>query len=271
MTELVTPEESRVKRWLPVPLTALGAAIGITGWWLYATIDPEPGAGSCRAHALYTEVLRASGAMSSCQDVKQQLYLSLALLTVGAAAFVVGWHLTLAPRLSRVPRITLPMTAASALLALLAGLVTAGALGWQHVQHSRELGRRHTAEAALARLVLPADMGLPPRPRHCFSSADMRCARSALPPRALTAELIALVHGKLEPACLGGTRLLGCEVRAKGQIAGYPAVAIAGPEIYSANDGPIPPGATRVRVGKRLTGLYVSGSGVEVMLLIPEQ
>lgn len=261
-----------MKRWGPPLLLVIGVAIGITGWWLYATIEPDPGAGACRLHALYTDFVQASGAMAYCDDTRQQLYLSLGLIVLGPAVFIAGWLLALPPRLTGLATRThtSPMFAASVLLTALAGLVVAGSFGWQHLQHSRELSRRHKAEAALARLVFPPDMRRPVSARHCTSSVDYRCASSGLAPKALTAELVALVHGQVEPGCPGGTRLLGCPVSVKGTIAGYPAVATAGTEVYFSREEPIPAGAKRLKIGKRLADLYTFGSRVQVLLLIPE-
>lgn len=259
-----------MRRWLPYVLVVLGLAGLVSGWLLYPSHDPN--GDSCSVQVLYRSYIQGTGELANgyaCSDGTFTLYASLALLLAGALLLLSGW-IWAVPR--HAARITTRLPAQALAAVLLFALVVIGAggrFGWQKYQDHRDTQRLHVAERALAAMTMPASWTGPTRPNRCAPNAVYRCAHSVKAPAALTAELIALVHGHATTQCPPRRTLFPCSVQVTGRIAGYPAIASAQPDLYFASENH-PASAVRLHT-RTQRPVYVDGSVIYLSLLTPEE
>jgi hypothetical protein len=155
----------------------------------------------------------------------------------------------LSPRALRTSGVVL----AVALVGVVAVVV---AQGWHAHQRSQRAATLRRAEAELLLLTLPNDVRLTPRTGSCSAAVDRLCATSSLDPTHVAAELSATLDGRVVKGPPYGAQ-------ASGQIAGYPAVAIAFEHVVDSRTTRPPPGA--MPLGKSKV-LFVYGSDVVIEL-----
>ena len=167
-----------------------------------------------------------------------------------------------------------PRISASVVGALLSCLLLVGLLavhdGWSEHQRKAEVAHRHTAERALASLVLPAgtSRGAAPDPG-CSASADTVCASSSRSVEELRPAMESLLGGRTSTVMcelVPQPKGMPCPVTVFGNIAGYPAVANVSRHLIIVREGGPPAGAVPLHPGSS-RGIFFLGADIYVSLL----
>ena len=289
---------ARVRAGWTLPAALAGLLAAAAGGWLVRSIAEKKSA--CEFAAAVDAITGADGAAMGCGGVSLQFNVGAVLVAFGALLALVA--LLVAARRGRaaarqghpwpVRRILTrlaavvdrllpggsaggaPRISSGVMGALLACLLFVGLIGvhnaWDDHQRRTEAAHRATAEAALARLVLPAGITAGAAPDSgCTASAGTLCAFSTRSMEELRPALESLLAGQsrtemceLVPQPSG----MDCPVTVVGEIAGYQAMAIASQHMILVRDGDPPVGAVPLRTGTD-RGVFVKGTDVTVSLL----